>query len=170
MKCYEGLLINAAFYQVRAKKAVQRVLEKAGMNVVSCNFYSSVPSITEIENSFEYSSVQPPYAASPIFGLPETSLDLLETLIGFSSEFQPAEEGSEESPVVFSGKTANLATRMPCRTTLLYGSLNLTESLKLVQVSRHLLQWMQSRKTGRGRSPVSSRYHGHPLKRPIKSF
>ena len=34
MKCYEGLLINAALYQVWAKKAGQRVLEKAGMKVV----------------------------------------------------------------------------------------------------------------------------------------
>jgi len=170
MKCYEGLLINAALYQVWVKKAEQRVLEKAGMKVVPCNFYSSVPSITEIENSFEYSSVQPPHAASQIFGLPKTNLDLSETLTGYSSEFQPAEKGSEESPVVFSGKTANLATRMPCRTKLLYGILHLTESLKLVQVSRLLLQRMQSRKTGRGRSPVSSRSHGYSLKRPIKSF
>ena len=100
-KCYEGLLINAALYQVWANKTVQRVLERAGMKVVPCNFYSSVLSITEIKNSFEYSSVQPPYAASPIFWLPETILDLLETLTGYSSEFQPAEEGSEESPVVF---------------------------------------------------------------------
>lgn len=116
MKDNEGFLVSAARQLVWAKMAVRRDLENTGVKVVPCNFYSSVPSITEIENSFEYSSVQPPYAASPVFGLPETSRDLLETLTGYSSEFQPAEEGSEESPVGCFWKNSQLATRMPCRT------------------------------------------------------
>jgi len=109
MKDNEGFLVSAARQLVWAKMAVRRDLENTGVKVVPCNFYSSVPSITEIENSFEYSSVQPPYAASPVFGLPETSRDLLETLTGYSSEFQPAEEGSEESPVGFFWKNSQFS-------------------------------------------------------------
>ena len=74
MKCYEGLLINAALYQVWAKKAVQRFLEKAGMKVVPCDFYSSVPSRTEIENSFEYSSVHHLMLPAKFSGYPRPAL------------------------------------------------------------------------------------------------
>ena len=109
MNYRERFLINSARQLVWAKKAVRRDSENAGVKVLPCNFYSSVPSITEIENSFEYSSVQPPYADSPIFGLPETSRDLLETLNGYSSEFQPAEDGSEESPVAFFWKNSQFS-------------------------------------------------------------
>lgn len=83
---------------VWAKQEVRRAIEDAGVKVSPCNFYSSIPSIAEIENSFEYSSDQPPYATSSIFDRPEKSLDLLGILTGFSSEFQPSEEGSEEQP------------------------------------------------------------------------
>lgn len=103
MRDNKNFLVNAtqqlAVQQlVWAKKEVRKVLEHAGVKVTPCNFYSSIPSIAEIENSYEYSSDEPPYATGTIFGLPETSRDLLEILTEYSREFQPAEEGSEDSP------------------------------------------------------------------------
>lgn len=99
MEVNQAALLAALQQLLWAKQEERRVFEDAGVKVLPCNFYSSVPSIAEIENSFEYSSDLPPYADSSIFGLPETSRDLLELLTGYSSEFQPAEEGSEELPV-----------------------------------------------------------------------
>ncbi|MDP2178381.1 MAG: class I SAM-dependent methyltransferase [Methylophilaceae bacterium] len=77
----------------------RRSIEDAGVKVTPCNFYSSVPSIAEIENSFEYSDDQPPYANSGIFGLPDKSRDLLEVLTSFSSEFEPPDEGDTDAPI-----------------------------------------------------------------------
>ena len=43
--------------------------EKYGVNVVPCNFYSNIPSIRDIEESFEYKETLPPYENDDLFKL-----------------------------------------------------------------------------------------------------
>ena len=109
MKDSQDTLIGTVQQLIWAKEEERKVFEDAGIKIFPCNFYSSVPSIAEIENSFEYSSDQPPYAESSIFGLPDTSRELLELLTSYSSEFEPADEGSEESPIGYFWKNSQFS-------------------------------------------------------------
>jgi len=65
----------------------RRRMQKRGINVVPANFYSDVPTIAELENSFEYQGRdRPPYP------LPVDEAALrreLESLLPFAKEFSP---------------------------------------------------------------------------------
>lgn len=66
-------------------------LQTAGINVLPQNFYSSVPSIEDIESSFEYKEEAPPYLLKKIFAEQtlKNSKDLLSELATYSVEFDP---------------------------------------------------------------------------------
>ncbi len=71
-------------------------IQKMGLNILPCNFYSSTPSIEEIENSFEYNTETPPYLNTKIFD-DERFLQTLDKLTQFSKEFNPPMDGDEVS-------------------------------------------------------------------------
>jgi len=48
-------------------RSSRRILEQHGITVAPSNFYSTIPSITDIENSFEYREPNPPYDLSEVF-------------------------------------------------------------------------------------------------------
>jgi predicted O-methyltransferase YrrM len=72
----------------------RRELQQHGLNLVPANFYSSVPSLEEVEQSFEYNSDAPPYLDDRIFDA-ALMQDTLRSLISHASEFSPDEEGDE---------------------------------------------------------------------------
>ncbi len=95
----EMTFITNAQAMLWTNKEDRQQVENAGVKITPCNFYSSIPSITEIENSYEYSnSAAPPYSTCNIFGSPESSMALLEKLTTYSAEFQPPDEGDEILP------------------------------------------------------------------------
>lgn len=71
-------------------------LQEQGVNVIPANFYSSIPSISEILASFEYQDSSPPYLDCGIFNQ-EQLREELSALIPFSADFDPPEEGDEET-------------------------------------------------------------------------
>jgi hypothetical protein len=74
-------------------------VEEAGIKISPCNYYSNIPSINEIETSYEYSPGSenvPPYAASGVFSDTELPRKFLEELAIYSEEFAPFDGGSEE--------------------------------------------------------------------------
>jgi len=74
----------------------RRKLQEHGVSVTPSNFYSTIPSIKEVEESYEYSSGQVPYPSEQLF----SDRRLLEELIAlttFSTEFSPPREGEENS-------------------------------------------------------------------------
>jgi hypothetical protein len=75
-------------------------IQKMGVNVLPCNFYSSTPSIEEIQGSFEYTSDEPPYLNSRVFD-EHRFRQTLEKLIEFSIEFNPPVDGDEENCLRF---------------------------------------------------------------------
>ena len=94
--------INDAKTILWTNKESRKKLEEAGVKISPCNFYSSIPSITEIENSYEYADrTIPPYSACGIWGCSATSLKLLQKLTIFSAEFQPPDDGDEVAPKGF---------------------------------------------------------------------
>jgi hypothetical protein len=64
------------------------------------NFYSNLPSIDEIENSYEYTSDDPPYLGTSIFE-PQILHQILQQLLEFSAEFNPPVDGNENNPITF---------------------------------------------------------------------
>ena len=73
--------------------ATRSTIESAGVSITPCNFYSSTPSLADIEASFEYSEAAP-YLLEKIFETKKLDV-LLEDLSQYSSEFSPAYDGDE---------------------------------------------------------------------------
>ena len=67
-----------------------------GINVIPSNYYSTVPSVDEIENSFEYRTDAEIYNTG-IFDHEEIKRFTM-TLSAYSSEFDPPIEGDQENP------------------------------------------------------------------------
>ncbi len=72
------------------------MIQQHGVDVTWSHFYSSIPSIAEIENSYEYTGKKPPYFDEKIFN-DQLFRSYLLKLTEFSSEFDPPIEGDEEN-------------------------------------------------------------------------
>lgn len=81
---------------VWADKETRAKVQKFGVNVLPSNFYSNIPSIEEIENSYEYTTEEPPYFNARVFDQ-EKLRQTLESLLAFSTEFNPPLEGEEKT-------------------------------------------------------------------------
>ncbi len=79
-----------------ASRETRARIQQYGANVLPINFYSSTPSIDEIEASFEYTSDQAPYLDSGLFNA-ALLRRTLEDLMPFASEFNPPAEGEQEA-------------------------------------------------------------------------
>lgn len=77
-----------------AGEDIRANIESAGFSLTPCNFYSSTPSLFDIENSFEYLEENPPYLSSGLFKNEKLN-SVLKTLCQYSSEFSPPLEGDE---------------------------------------------------------------------------
>ena len=81
-------------------RPVRRAIQERGLNVVPSNFYSTIPSYAEVDNSFEYREGEPPYMATGIFDQASLQADL-ESLVDFAAEFDPPQEGSDTGEQYF---------------------------------------------------------------------
>jgi predicted O-methyltransferase YrrM len=79
-----------------AKPELRGYLQAHGVDVVPVSFYSSTPSVKEIEESFEYQHDQLPFLNAKVFD--ELFLkNYLTKLAEFAHEFDPPIEGNEET-------------------------------------------------------------------------
>jgi hypothetical protein len=79
----------------------RRDLQRHGVDVLPSNFYSSTPSVEEIEGSFEYApSPSPPYLDERLFDHDRLTAHLHE-LSAYAGELSPPEEGNERNPSTF---------------------------------------------------------------------
>lgn len=83
-------------------------LQDRGLNVVPANFYSTVPSISEIESSYEYSQSAPPYLGCGLFDQDKLLAELNE-LIPYASDFVPDKDGNEENCTSFFWKNPHFS-------------------------------------------------------------
>ncbi|MBD9384924.1 class I SAM-dependent methyltransferase [Achromobacter sp. ACM04] len=93
--------ISDAQQAVWASREVRGQLQKNQVAVIPANFYSNIPSLEEISESFEYKDENvPPYLDSGIFD----SLSLRDELINladYSVDFDPPKDGDVENPTAF---------------------------------------------------------------------
>lgn len=81
---------------VWADVATREKLQAGGIDVIPGGFYSSIPSIAEIKQSFEYTEDLPPYLNSKLFDAARFAT-WLHKLIPFAAEFNPPIAGSEQN-------------------------------------------------------------------------
>lgn len=88
-------------------RATRRAMQQCGINVIPSNFYSQIPSIDQIEESFEYKE-DAPYVATGIFD--ETMLtEYLASLVEFSRDFNPPVDDDEKNPKGFFWKNSQFS-------------------------------------------------------------
>lgn len=96
MKTIEPQLISDMQGLFWADRDIRQMMQKQGINVVPVNFYSSIPTIEEIQQSYEYTEQSPPYLNEEIFKV-ELMRQWLDDLIAYSEDFAPPIEGNEDT-------------------------------------------------------------------------
>ncbi|NOT12356.1 MAG: class I SAM-dependent methyltransferase [Methylococcaceae bacterium] len=95
------LLIMLAKRYLRADKEIRKKIQEQGINLIPENFYSNIPSLANIENSFEYRDTDSaPYNSPQVFN-PEVMRGFMSVLSQYASEFEPPKEGDKENPQSF---------------------------------------------------------------------
>jgi len=82
----------------RAEPAIKARLQQYGVDVVPVDFYSTIPSVADIESSFEYAaSAAAPYLSPQVFD-PQRLQQVLRDIAVHADEFNPPEDGDELAP------------------------------------------------------------------------
>ena len=92
-------LISLAKRVLWEEPEVRAKLQQNKVNIIPSNFYSEVPSVEEIRNSFEYRTPD-----EPVYGKmfdPDFLRDFLAELLAYSLEFNPPVEGDRDQPEGF---------------------------------------------------------------------
>lgn len=81
---------------VWADREQRKKIQALGINVIPANFYSSVPSIADIRNSYEYADASIPYLNEELF-LKDDLRKRLSELVDYTIDFAPPENGDKEN-------------------------------------------------------------------------
>jgi hypothetical protein len=81
---------------VWAESSEREKIQALGINVIPADFYSNIPSISEIQNSYEYEDATAPYLDTNIFDK-KFLRDELSSLIDYSKDFTPETDGDEKN-------------------------------------------------------------------------
>ena len=76
--------------------ATKANIQKHGVDVIWSHYYSNIPSIIDIETSYEYTSDEPPYLDNNIFDINRLRV-MLKDLTKYSAEFNPPIDGDEDN-------------------------------------------------------------------------
>ena len=88
-----GEMHNLIWADPKIRSLIQ---EKYGFSIIPSNFYSNIPSIKEVEESFEYRDDGNCYDISGLFD-EQRMLKILSGLKKYSDEFDPPHQGSESN-------------------------------------------------------------------------
>lgn len=96
--------LNAAIPVIQkliwADREQREKLQALGLNMVPANFYSSIPSIAEIRNSYEYAAPSIPYMDENLFDKDALRKELSE-LAAYAVDFAPPEDGDNKGNTFF---------------------------------------------------------------------
>lgn len=95
-----NLLIRLAKRVLWSSPTVRKKLQDQKINIVPANFYSNIPLIDDIENSFEYRTPDLEIYNSGIFNKSKVS-EFINCMIDYSCEFCPPENGNNDDPDEF---------------------------------------------------------------------
>ena len=83
-----------------ADQEIRREIQEYGVNVLPINMYSSVPSLAEVDASFEYARPEAPYLCHELFDAQRLERELRSLLV-HAAEFEPPADGDEARPETF---------------------------------------------------------------------
>jgi len=92
-----ALLIRLGKKALWSSTETRKRLQDAKINIVPANFYSDIPLIDDIQNSFEYRSPKAEIYNSRVFDQ-NTIRDFIDTISVYSNEFSPPEDGDRDNP------------------------------------------------------------------------
>jgi hypothetical protein len=96
-----SLLVKLAKKVLWCDRATKRKIEKQGVHIIPARFYSEIPTVEEVEKSFEYrDSEKGPFHSEKIFNQ-EKMLQFLQQIQVYADEFNPLESGDLDSPKSF---------------------------------------------------------------------
>jgi Methyltransferase domain len=90
-------LVALAKRAIRSNDEVRRAFQKHGVNIIPATFYSDIPTLEEIDSSFEWRFPDGPYNSRKIFD-PEALKQHLTIIDRYADEFAPPSEGDVNSP------------------------------------------------------------------------
>ena len=93
-------LTRLAMKALWGDRQLRRAIQAAQINVIPRNFYSDIPSVEEIERSFEFSEPNGPYNSLKLFKRRRIA-EFLDTIAGFAQEFRPPKAGNPDDPSEF---------------------------------------------------------------------
>jgi hypothetical protein len=93
-------LVRLARRAVYADWETRRSIQNHGINIVPANYYSDLPTIAELESSFEFADPQGPYRSPHVFDADRLA-SFLAALDQYADEFHPPHEGDPQDPTGF---------------------------------------------------------------------
>ena len=94
---FSGEFVQTARGLLDAPVEVRRELQARGINITRSNFYSNIPTVEEVEGSFEYQSNEEIYNTG-LFDQEKIRQFVADTLSRWSHEFCPPTDGDRENP------------------------------------------------------------------------
>ncbi len=110
--------------------STRQALNRAGLHILPANYHSTVPSVDEIEGSFEYRGPTAPWLIESIFD-DERLLGVLAELEPFAEEFDPPLECSEEPVQRYAWNSPAIGS---CDAMAYYCFLRLRKPRRLIEV------------------------------------
>ena len=93
-------LTRLARRAIWAPAATRAALQAARVNITPANFYATIPSVAEVEASFEYGAPFQEHYNGGLFD-PERVQDEIAAMMVFASEFAPPVHGDRDAPAGF---------------------------------------------------------------------
>jgi hypothetical protein len=90
-------LVQLSRKLMRSDKETLRTLQSYNVNIVPANFYSNIPSVDDVDNSFEFKFPEGPYHSPLVFDH-AAMLKLLNQLDAYADEFRPDSDGDPSAP------------------------------------------------------------------------
>ncbi len=93
-------LVRLARRAIKAGEPARRALQDLRINIVPATFYSGIPTLAELDASFEFDCPDGPYNSPKVFDRPTMDKFLAE-IGAYADEFNPPAEGDLQSPKAF---------------------------------------------------------------------
>ncbi|MDT9341701.1 class I SAM-dependent methyltransferase [Trichodesmium erythraeum 21-75] len=96
-----SLLVKLAKKVIWCDRATKQKIQKQGIHIIPARFYSEIPTVEEVENSFEYRDTEKgPNHSEEVFNQ-ENMMNFLTDIQTYADEFNPPLSGNLENPNSF---------------------------------------------------------------------
>jgi hypothetical protein len=93
-------LIRLAKKVVWSDRDTRRAIQAHHLDIVPCRFYSEIPTVEEVEHSFEFEEPDGPYNTDKIYN-PHAMAEFLGAISQYAGEFSPPTDGDRANPSRF---------------------------------------------------------------------